>query len=77
MTITEFAQPFEVAGRRQQHPRRTGEGLDNHGGDRAGPVQRDEPFEIIRQLGPMLWASDAEGVLLKIMGVTEMIDAGQ
>ena len=49
VTRAYLAQPLQIPARRQQHTRRASDRLDDHRGDRARIMQRDEALELIGQ----------------------------
>ena len=49
--VADLAQALEIALRRNQHAGRTRDRLDDHRGDRRCVVQRDQPLEIVGELG--------------------------
>ena len=75
--IADVAQPLEIALRRDQHPGRARHRLDNHRRDRVRPVERDNPFQVIRQLRPVLRQAAREGVAGKVVGVAHVVDPRQ
>ena len=71
------AQALEVTLWRDQHARGARDGLDDHGRDVAGIVQRDDAFEFIRQVGAVLGHAARVGVPRQVVRVRQVIDAGQ
>src|SRR6478735_4545555 len=61
--------------RRQQHAGGAGDRLDDHCGDRRSVVQRDDPLEVVGELGAVLGQAARERVLLEVVGVAQVIDA--
>jgi hypothetical protein len=68
---------FQVALGRDQHAGRAGDRLDDDGGNGRGVVQRHETLKIVGKLGAVLRLATAEGVAGEIMGVAQMVDAGE
>ena len=52
--FTEFAQPFEITGRRDQHTRRSGHGLDDDRGNLVGAMPLHDAREVIGKIGAVL-----------------------
>ena len=73
----DLAQALQVALGRRQHAGRTGHRLDDDGGDGRGVVQRHQALEIVGQMGAPLGFATGEGLFLAVIGVRQVIDAGQ
>ena len=71
------AQPLQIALRRRQHAGRARHRLDDDGGDGLGAMQRHQPLEIVGEFGAMRRQVLRERIAGEIMGVADMIDAGQ
>ena len=75
--VADRAQPLQVALRRRQHAGRAGHRLDDHRGDGVGAVQRHEPLQLVGELGAVRRLAAGEGVARRIVGVRQVVDAGQ
>ena len=71
------AQPLQVALGRRQHAGRAGHRLDDHGRDRRGVVQRDDALELVGEMGAPLGLALGEGLVLAVVGVGQVVDAGE
>ncbi|MNI64499.1 hypothetical protein D3C73_1199470 [compost metagenome] len=60
--VADLAQALQIPGCRQDHTRRSSDGLDEHGGNGGGIVQGDQPFQIVGQLGALTRQPLAEGI---------------
>ena len=67
---------LQITLRRDEDAGRARDGLDDDGSDGGGIVQRDQPFQIVGQLGTVLRLAAAEGIARRIMRVPHMIDTG-
>ena len=76
MLLGDLAQPLEIALGRRQHAGRAGHRLDDDGGDGGGAVQIDEPLQLVGELRAVFRLALAEGLLLAVVGVRQMVDAG-
>ncbi len=77
MRVADAAQFFEIALRRHQNAGRPRDGLHDDGGDGRRIVQRDDAFQIVCQMRPPVRLATRKGHFRQIMGVGQMIDAGQ
>ena len=75
--LGDLAQPLEIALRRRQHAGRSRHRLDDHGGDGRGAVQVDQAFELLGEMRAIFRLALGEGLLLAVIGVRQVIDAGQ
>ncbi len=73
----EFAQPLEIADRRNENTGRSRDRLNDDGSNRRCIVGRDHLLKRIGQLCPVRRLTAAEGVLRRIMRVRQMHRAGQ
>ena len=73
----DLAQPLQVALGRDQHAGRTRDGLDDHGGDVAGVVQRDEALEFVGEVRAVLGLAARVGVAGEVVRVRQVVDARQ
>jgi hypothetical protein len=73
--LVQIAQLLQVALGRDQHAGGAGYRLDDDGGDGGGVMQGDEALELVGQMGAPGRLSLAEGVLLQVVGVGQMIHA--
>ncbi len=73
----DLPQPFQVADRRHQHAGGAGHGLHDHRGDGLRAVQGDQVQQRVGALGAVLGLPAAEGVALRIVGVRQVVDAGE
>ena len=71
------AQPLEVALRRRQHAGGSRHRLDDHRGDGRWVVQRDDALELVREVRAPGRLAAAEGVVLQVVRVRQVIHAGQ
>src|SRR3990170_3833366 len=74
---TDRGEALQVTFGRDENAGRAGDGLDDDGGDGRGVVQRHETLEIVGKLGAMLGLAAAEGVAVPVVGVANMVDAGE
>ena len=77
MLLGDLAQPLEIALRRRQHAGRSRHRLDDDGGDGGGAVQVDEALQFVGEMRAVFRLALGEGLLLAVIGVRQMIDAGQ
>ncbi len=75
--VADRAQPLQIALRRRQHRGRARHRLDEHRGDGVVAVQRDQPFQFVGQMRAPFRLAPRERLLLAVIGVRQMIDAGQ
>ena len=75
MLVADLAQALEIAFRRDQHAGGAGDRLDDDRGNGGGVVQRDDAFQILGQVDAMLRLAPGEGVVSRIVGVPEVVDA--
>ena len=73
--LGDLAQPLEIALRRRQHAGRSGHRLDDHGGDGVGAVQVDQLLQLVGEMRAIFRLALAEGLLLAVVGMRQMIDA--
>ena len=71
------ARRLQIALGRDEHAGGARHRLDDHRGDGRGVVQRDETLKIVGKLGAVLRLAAAEGVAGDVVGVAEMVDAGE
>ena len=77
MARGDLAQPLQIALRRHQHAGGARHRLDDHRGDGLGAVQRDQPLQVVGEIGPMLPLAAHEGAVARGVGVTQVVDARQ
>ena len=77
MLVANLPETFQVSLRGHQDARRTGYRFDNHGCNRRCIVQLDKIDQVFGPLASVFGNAACEGVFLKIVGVTDMVDAGQ
>ena len=70
----EFTQALQIARRRHDHPRRSGHRFDDHRGDAVRPVQLHHAHQVVGQMPTPLGLTAAEGAVLVIQGVAQVID---
>ena len=75
--VADLAEPLEIALGRRQHAGRTGHRLDDDGGNGRSIVQRHHALEVVRQMRAPFRLATAEGLFLAVVGVRQVIDAGQ
>ena len=75
MPIADLTQPLEVTGGRHDHAARALHGLDDHGGDGRGVVQRDESLEFLGQVRSPFRLAARECHLGGAVRVRQVIDA--
>ena len=75
--VADRAELLEVALRRDEHAGGAGHRLDDHRGDGRGVVESDQPLEIVGELGAMLRLAAGEGVPGEVVGVADVVDAGE
>ena len=75
--VADLAQALEIALGRRQHAGRARHRLDDDGGDRRGVVQRDDALEIVGEMRAIVRLALGEGLLLAVIGVRQVVDAGQ
>src|SRR5439155_10188243 len=75
--LGDLAQPLEIALRRRQYAGRSGHRFDDHGGNGRGAVQVDQPLQFVREMRAIFRLAPGEGLLVAVIGVGKMIDAGQ
>ena len=73
----DLAQALEIALRRRQHAGRSRHRLDDHGGDGGGAVQVDHALQLVGEMRAVVRLALAEGLFFAVIGVRQMIDAGQ
>ena len=69
-------EPLQIALGRNEHAGRAGHRLDDDRGHGRGVVQRHEALEIVGKLSPMQRFAPAEGIACQVVGVADVIDAG-
>ncbi len=77
MLRADFAQLLQVALRRYQYARGTGERLDDHGGDGRCIVQRDEALQFLGEMLAPRGLALRERVVREIVRMRQMIHRGQ
>ena len=77
MLVADCAQPLEVALGRDEHAGRAGDRLDDDRGDGRGVVQGDQPLQVVGELGAMLGLAARKGVPGEVVGVADVVDAGE
>ena len=76
--VADRAQPLQVALRRHQHAGGAGHRLDDHRGDVGRVVQRDDArLQLVGEMRAPRGLAAAEGVVLEVVGVGQVIDARQ
>ena len=75
--VADRAQLLEIALGRHQHAGGAGDRLDDDRGDGRGVVQGDEALKLVGELGAMLGLAAREGVAGEIVGVADVVDAGE
>ena len=75
--LGDLAQPLEVALRRRQHAGRSRHRFHDHGGDGGGAMQIDQPLQLVGEMRAIFRLALAEGLLVAVVGVRKVIDAGQ
>ncbi len=73
----QLAQPLQVAFRRQQHAGRARDRLDDHGRDRRGVVQPDQPLQLVGEFRAVLGQAARERVAPQVVRVLQVIDTRQ
>ena len=61
--VADLAQALQVADGRQDHPGRSGDGLDDDRGDGGGVVQRDQALQLVGEMGAPLRQSARERIV--------------
>ena len=74
--VADRAQPLQIALRRRQHRGRARHRLDDHGGDGGVAVQRDDALQFVGEMRAPFRLALGERLLLAVVGVRQMIDAG-
>ena len=77
MLVADVAQAPQIALGRQQHAGGASDRLDDHCRDGRGIVQRDESLQVVGQFRAVLRHPAREGVARQVMGVADMVGAGQ
>ena len=77
MLLGDLTQPPEVTFRGRQHAGRSGHRLDDHGGNRGGAVQVDQPLHLVGEMRAVFRLALGEGLLVAVIGRGKVIDAGQ
>ena len=75
--VADLAEPTQVALGRHEDAGGARHGLHDHCGNGGGVVQRRQPLQVVRQMRAPLGLAAAEGLVLQVVGVADMIDAGQ
>ena len=73
----DLAQPLQVALGRDQHPSRPRDRLDDHRGDVAGVVQRDQALELLGEVGAVLGLAADIGVPGEVVRVRQVVHTRQ
>ena len=74
MLARDLAQPLQIADRRHQHACRPRHGLNDHRGDGLWPMQGNDRFQRVSQMAAPLRTTFGETIVLKTMGVGQMVD---
>ena len=77
MLVADFAQAAQVAPGWHEDTGGARDGLHDHRGDGGGTVQRREPLQVVRQMRAPFGLAPAEGLVLEVVGVADVIDAGE
>ena len=77
MLVADLAQALEIALRRRKNARGSGHGLDDHGGDGGGVVQRDDALQLVGEMRAPFRLAAGEGLFGAVIGVGQMVDARQ
>ncbi|MNQ03359.1 hypothetical protein D3C85_160590 [compost metagenome] len=75
MLVADLAQALQVAARRRQHAGGAGHGLDDHGGDGRGVVQRDQRLERVGLVDAVRRLAAREGVARQVERVRQVVHA--
>ena len=75
--VADGAELLEIAFRRDEHAGGARDRLDDHGGDGRSVVEPDQPLEIVGELGAVLRLAAGEGVAGEVVGMADVVDAGQ
>src|SRR4029078_4274780 len=75
--VADRAQPLEITFRRRQYAGRAAHRFDDDGRDGGSVMQRDETLKLVREMRAPFRLALAEGLMLAIIRVREMIDAGE
>ncbi len=75
--VADRAQPLEIALGRHQHAGGAGDRLDDDGGDGRGIMQGDDALKLVGELDAVLRLAAREGVAGGVVGVADVVDAGQ
>ena len=73
MFVAYFAQALQIPLGRNQHARRSGDGLDNNRCDGRGVVQDDQTFQVVGKVDAPTRLPLCESVLFQIVGVGQMV----
>ena len=77
MLVADGAELLEIALRRDEHAGGARHRLDDDRGDGRGVVERDQALEVVGELGAVRRLAAGEGVPGEVVGVADVIDAGQ
>ena len=75
MPVADLAQTLQIASRRNQNAGRAGHGFHHDGGDRRGVVELHQPLEVIGEMRPPVGLPFRKGVVLDVVGMSDMVDA--
>ena len=75
--VADLAQALEIALRRRQNAGGAGHGLDDHGGDGGGVVQRDDALQLVGEMRAPFRLAAGEGLFGAVIGVRQVVDARQ
>ena len=75
--VADLAQALEIALRRRQNAGGAGHGLDDHGGDGGGVVERDDALQLVGEMRAPFRLAAGEGLLGAVIGVGQVVDARQ
>ena len=73
----DLPQPLQIAERRHQHAGGAGHRLHDHRGDRLRAVQGDQVQQEVGALGAVRRLPAGKGVAFRVVGVRQVVDAGQ
>ena len=73
--VADLAQAAQIALGRHEHAGGAGHRLHDHGGDGGRIVQRRQPLQVVRQVRAPFGLAAAEGLVLQVVGVADVIDA--
>ena len=75
--VAQLAQTFQITLGRDQHAGGAGHRFDDDGGDVGGVMQGDDALEFIGQVDAVFRLAPGPGIEFEIVGVRQVIDAGQ